>query len=77
MLSYQCLPMHYIAKRATGYFGVVTLKNKKGNWVQSDMGMAINFNGTNAFIYNRIARRLLNGAEDDMVSFYQGVKMHC
>lgn len=37
-----------IAKNATGYLGVVILKNKKGNWVQSNMGMAINFDEVNA-----------------------------
>lgn len=37
-----------IAKNATGYLGVVILKNKKGNWVQSNMGIAINFDEVNA-----------------------------
>lgn len=62
-----------IARNAAGYLGVVLLKNKKGNWVQSNLGMAINFNGTNAFLYNRIGRRIVNGPEDDIMSFYRTI----
>ena len=65
-----------IAKGATGYLGVVIMKNMKADWVQTNIGMAVNFNGTNAFLYNRIARRILNGAEDDMISFYEGIKQY-
>lgn len=63
-----------MVKRATGYFGVLILKNIGGNWVQSNVGMGININGTNAFLYNRIARRLTNGREDEVISFYEALK---
>ena len=43
-----------LAKRATGYFGVLILKNIGGNWVQSNVGMGVNINGTNAFFFYRI-----------------------
>ena len=59
-----------IVKKATGFFGVLILKNLGGNWVQTNVGMAINFNETNAFVYNRIARRIYNGKEDEVISFY-------
>ena len=63
-----------IVKKATAFFGVFILKNIGGNWVQTNIGMAINLNETNAFVYNRIARRIINGKEDEVVSFYQVVK---
>lgn len=63
-----------IAKKATAFFGVLLIKNVGGNWVQSSVGMALNVRGTNAFLYNRVARRIVNGAEDDIISFYEAVK---
>ncbi len=63
-----------MVKRATGYFGAVILKNIGGNWVQSNIGMGIQIKGTNAFVYNRIARRLSNGREDEVLSFYNALK---
>ncbi len=63
-----------MAKKAAGYLGVVILKNIGGNWVQSNIGMGIQINGTNAFVYNRVARRLINGREDEVISFYESLK---
>ena len=63
-----------MVKRATGYFGAVILRNIGGNWVQSNIGMGIQIKGTNAFVYNRIARRLSNGREDEVLSFYEALK---
>ncbi|MBQ9141463.1 MAG: hypothetical protein IJX63_06670 [Lachnospiraceae bacterium] len=63
-----------MVKRATGYFGVMILKNIGGNWVQSNIGMGIQIKGTNAFVYNKIARRLSNGREDEVISFYEALK---
>ena len=63
-----------MVKRATGYFGVMIMKNIGGNWVQSNIGMGIQIKGTNAFVYNRIARRLTNGREDEVISFYEALK---
>lgn len=63
-----------MVKKATGYLGVVILKNIGGNWVSSNIGMGISINGTNAFLYNRIARRLTNGREAEVISFYEAVK---
>lgn len=63
-----------MVKRTTGYFGAVILKNIGGNWIQSNIGMGIQIKGTNAFVYNRIARRLSNGREDEVISFYEALK---
>lgn len=63
-----------LAKKATAFFGVLILKNLGGNWAQSNVGMVINLCGANAFVYSRVARRILNGEEDEVVSFYQAVK---
>ncbi len=63
-----------MVKRATGYFGAVILRNIGGNWIQSNIGMGIQIKGTNAFVYNRIARRLSNGREDEVLSFYEALK---
>ena len=63
-----------MVKRATGYFGVMILKNIGGNWVQSNLGMGISIKGTNAFIYNKIARRLTEGRKDEVISFYNALK---
>ena len=63
-----------MVKRTTGYFGAVILKNIGGNWIQSNIGMGIQIKGTNAFVYNRIARRLSNGREDEVLSFYEALQ---
>ncbi|MBQ4522014.1 MAG: hypothetical protein IJA10_03570 [Lachnospiraceae bacterium] len=63
-----------MVKKATGYFGVLILKNIGGNWIQSNIGMGMNIKGSNAFLYNRIARRLTNGREDEVISFYEALK---
>ena len=63
-----------IAKQATAFFGVLILKNLGGDWVQSNVGMAMNIHGTNAFLYNRVTRRIVNGQEDDVISFYEALK---
>lgn len=63
-----------LAKKAAAFFGVMILKNIGGNWAQSNAGMVINLCGTNAFVYNRVARRMYNGEEDEVVSFYQAIK---
>lgn len=63
-----------IVKNATAFFGVFILKNIGGSWVQTSLGTAVWVKGTNAFIYNRIGRRIQNGREDDMISFYNTLK---
>lgn len=63
-----------IVKNATSFFGVFILKNIGGSWVQTNIGTAVQVNETNAFIYNRIARRIQNGKEDDMISFYRTLR---
>ena len=63
-----------ILKQATGYFGIIIIKQFNGNWVSTNIGMAVNINGTNSFINNRIARRIQNGSEDSMISFYNGLE---
>lgn len=62
-----------VIKAATGFFGVMVIKNLGGNWAQSNAGMAVIHNGTSAFVMNRIGRFLQNG-EDDMGALYEHLK---
>lgn len=61
-------------KKATGFLCVVMWKNLKCGYAGSNLGIAVTLNGTNAFVMNRVGRRLQNGSEDDIISFYDYVK---
>lgn len=63
-----------ILKKATGFFSVVIWKNLGGGFISSNLGYGVNVKGTNAFVYNRIARRLQGDASSDMVSLYETLK---
>lgn len=63
-----------IVKSATGFFGVFLFKNIGGSWVQTNIGPAVRLKETNAFIYNRVVRRIQNGKKDDIISFYNTLK---
>ena len=60
-------------KGATGFFGIMVIKNLGGNWAQSNIGMTVIHNGTSAFVQNRVARYMQNG-EDDMAALYNVLK---
>lgn len=62
-----------VLKGATGFFGIMVIKNLGGNWAQSNIGMTVIHNGTNAFVMNRVGR-FLQGGEDDMGAFYNYLK---
>ncbi|MBN1058844.1 hypothetical protein [Clostridium botulinum] len=59
-----------LLKKCSGYFGLVILSNYKGNWVDSNLGPAIQINGVNAFVYNCIKRRIQNNEDSDIIAFY-------
>lgn len=61
-------------KGATGFFGIMVIKNIGGNWATSNMGMTIIHNGQSAFVMNRIGR-FLQGEKDDLSVFYNYLKM--
>lgn len=63
-----------ISKKAAAYLGVIIIKYLGGNWVESNIGCAVQINGMNIFVYNRVAGRIVNGAEADIVSFYNAVQ---
>ena len=63
-----------MVKKATGFLCVVIWKNIGGGIIGSNIGIGVNVKGTNAFVMNRIARRLQNGSEDDIISFYHSIK---
>lgn len=63
-----------ILKQATGFLCVVMWKNLGCGYVSSNLGIGVNINDTNAFVMNRVGRRLQNGSEDDIISFYDYVK---
>lgn len=63
-----------ILKKATGFFSVVIWKNIGGGFISSNIGYGVNVKGTNAFLYNRIGRRLQGDDACDMVSLYEMLK---
>lgn len=63
-----------VLKKATGFFSVVIWKNIGGGFISSNLGYGVNIKGTNAFIYNRIGRRLQGDTASDMVSLYETLK---
>lgn len=62
-----------IFKSATGFFGIMVIKNLGGSWAQSNLGMTVIHNGTTAFVMNRVGR-FLQGGEDDLETFYEHLK---
>lgn len=63
-----------MVKKATGFLCVVIWKNLGCGYFGSNLGIGVQINGTNAFVMNRVGRRLQNGSEDDIVSFYNYLK---
>lgn len=63
-----------ISKKAAAYLGVIIIKYLGGNWVESNIGCVVQINGMNIFVYNRVAGRIVNGAEADIVSFYNAIQ---
>ena len=63
-----------IMKKAAGYLSVVIWKNIGGSFISSNIGYGVNINGTNAFVYNRIGRRLQGDTSCDITSFYEELK---
>ena len=63
-----------IMKKASGYLSVVIWKNIGGGFISSNIGYGVNINGTNAFVYNRIGRRLQGDASCDITGFYEELK---
>lgn len=66
--------LELLVKKATGFFGVLILKNLGGNWAHSDVGMVVRLSGMNVFVYNHIARCVVSG-EEDVCSLYQAFRM--
>ncbi|MDE5779186.1 MAG: hypothetical protein K2I10_11860 [Lachnospiraceae bacterium] len=62
---------------ATAYLGVTIIKNIGGAWVPTNAGIAVMVGGNTIFVNNRMARRMLNGKEDEIVGYYWGVKETC
>lgn len=65
--------LNNVIKGATGFFGIMVIKNLGGNWAQSNIGMAVIHNGTSVFVMNRVARFMQSG-EDDMGALYNSLK---
>lgn len=62
-----------MVKQATGYFGIVIIKNIGGQWVNTNMGLGISIGGTAALIMNPIGRFLQTG-EDTVMAVYEHLK---
>ena len=63
-------------KAVTGFFGVMIIKNLKGNWVETSAGISVTVNGTTAFISNRISG-IFSGADTDentLIEIYDQLK---
>lgn len=63
-----------IMKKASGYLSVVIWKNIGGGFISSNIGYGVNINGTNAFVYNRIGRRLQGDESCGITGFYGELK---
>ena len=63
-----------IVKKATGFLSVVIWKNIGGGFISSNLGYGVNVKGTNAFLYNRVGRRLQGAADSDLISIYEMLK---
>lgn len=63
-----------MVKRATGFLCIVIWKNLGCGYINSNLGIGVDINGKAAFVMNRVGRRLQNGSEDDIVTFYNVLK---
>ncbi len=61
-------------KKAAGFLCIVIAKNIPCSFISSNLGVGVKINGNHVFVMNRIGRRLQNGAEDEVVSFYEQLK---
>ena len=61
-------------KGATGLFSLIVWKNLGGSFINSNVGYGVSVNGTNAFVLNRVGRRLQGDATSDLVSLYVALK---
>lgn len=61
-------------KGATGFFGIMIIKNLGGNWAYSNIGMTVIHNGVSLFVMNRVGRFLQGGDGDDMEALYNYLK---
>lgn len=62
---------------ATAYLGVTVIKNIGGAWVSTNLGIAVMVGEHTVFVNNRMARRMINGKEDEIVGYYHVVKETC
>lgn len=63
-----------IMKKASGFLSVVIWRNIGGGFISSNIGYGVNINGTNAFVYNRIGRRLQGDASSDVTNFSKNLR---
>lgn len=62
-------------KAATGFFGIMMIRNLGGCWAMSNLGMAIILDGTAVFVMNRVGRYLQGGDDgDNMAALYNSLK---
>lgn len=66
--------LQILITQAACYFSFIILKNIGGNFIQSNLGLALSIEGNNAFVYNRIGRRFTKGRDAEIISFYEALK---
>lgn len=63
-----------IAKKATGFLCMVIAKTMSCKFFSSNVGFGVEVKSNQVFVMNRIMRRLQNGQEDELISYYQYLK---
>lgn len=70
--------LHDYAKMVAGYFGLLLIHHKGGEWVEQadelpEAGPAVVIGTAYYFILSKAFRRLENGDEDNLLYFYQSI----
>lgn len=63
-----------LAKKATGFLCMVIAKNISCKFFSSNVGFGVEIKDNQVYVMNRIMRRLQNGQEDEVVSYYHYLK---
>lgn len=64
-----------LAKKASGYLGVVIIANIGGEWADTENGVAVNVHGKLAYVYDFIVKRLESGTQSDTKEYYKSIKI--
>lgn len=64
-----------LAKKASGYLGLVIITNIGGEWTDTENGVAVNVNGRMAYVHDFIVKRLQSGTQLNTEEYYKSIKI--